>query len=149
MANRPNTVPHPLNNIQTPSIPEQVLQILLEVVPHMPTESQVSFFSMFRDNASSLPFHEAPKAPYPLAHPSLLPDSLHNYVQAKTYGCFSRCFNRFNLSLAFSIYSNPIWHLRRSNKFLQRHREGQTGARALPNDTINLRRTKHGRSESQ
>ena len=103
--------PRAPNNENAQVLPtmEQVLEVLFEVVPYMPVESQISFTSMFRDNTPSPPPDEAPSQH---ARISLLSDSLHNYVQEKTYVYVSRHSYRFNFSSVFSIYSNLIWHFK-------------------------------------
>jgi len=79
-------VPHASRNenIQTSLTLEQVLRILFKVVHHTPTDSQLSFISMFRDNAPSFLSREASKAPSRQAHLSLLPDSFNTYLRRKT-----------------------------------------------------------------
>lgn len=110
MAGHLASVPHTPRdeNIQTPPISREILEILFEVVPHMPTESQESFVSMLRDNDSNPPSHGALKVPPRRPHLSLLPDSLHNYVQEKTYVYDFRHSYVFNLFPVFSIYPNLI-----------------------------------------
>jgi hypothetical protein len=70
-------------NTQTPSSMEQVLEILSGVFPHMTTESQASFISMFHNKTSNLPSHP------PHTKLSSLSDPLYDYLRDKMYVCVS------------------------------------------------------------
>lgn len=67
------------DNAQTALPLEQILEVLFEVVPHMPIDSQISFISMFRGNTLVLPPHEAPKA-----RPPTFSNALRRYLHSKT-----------------------------------------------------------------
>lgn len=90
MAHQPADVPRAPSgkNTTTPSL-EQVLEILSGVIPHMSTDSQASFISMFRDSTTNLPSHKTPKSFSQRTRLPLLPGPLHNYVRGKTYACVS------------------------------------------------------------
>ena len=80
-------VPHtPCNDkALTPLTLEQALEILFDVVPHMPIESQTSFLAMFRGNTSSFSSRKAFRIYTPPLRLPLTPDALRSVVQAKTY----------------------------------------------------------------
>ena len=89
MAHQPVNVPHASCNDEAP-VPlglEQALEIIFNVVPQMPVESQISFLAMSRDSTSNLPYRVAPimhTRPHRLP---LTPDIVRSVVQAKTYVC--------------------------------------------------------------
>lgn len=72
-------------NAQTTLLLEQILEVLFEVVHHMPVDSQISFISMFRGNTLVPPPREAPKPRPPLVHPPTFSNALCRYLHAKTY----------------------------------------------------------------
>lgn len=83
-------VPPNHNTRTTLLTPGQVLEILLEVIPHAPPESQKSFIAMFGTHLPGLHSRGPPKALPLILQPPLLPDSLHSFVRAKTYVRISR-----------------------------------------------------------
>lgn len=71
------------DNAQTALPLGQILEVLFEVVPHMPIDSQVSFITMFRGNTLVPPPQEAPEAPPPFVHPPTFSNALRRYLHSE------------------------------------------------------------------
>jgi hypothetical protein len=87
MAHQMVNLPRALCNDEA-SVPlglEQVLEILFSAVPHMPTESRLSFLAMSRGGTPNLPSREAPIIHTRPPRLPLTPDIIRSVVQAKTY----------------------------------------------------------------
>ena len=86
MAHQLANVPHVLCDDKPPALlsQEQILEILSNLVPHMPRESQASFFAMFRGNTPVLPFREPPTSCTP-PHLTISPDIVRSVVRAEAY----------------------------------------------------------------
>jgi len=86
MAHELVNVPHAPPNDEPPASfnLEQVFELLLGVVPHMPLESQISFLAMSRGNISGLSSLKAPAIRTRPSRLPLAPDVLRSMVQART-----------------------------------------------------------------
>lgn len=86
MTHQSVSVPHVLYDDKTPAplSQEQILEILSNLVPHMPRESQTSFLAMFCGDTLALPFRKSPKIRIP-PHLALSLDVVRSVVRAKAY----------------------------------------------------------------
>ena len=86
MAHQPVNVPHapPNDEPSIPLSPKQVNDIILDLVPHMPLKSQISFLAMSHGDISGLSSFEAPTMRTRPPRLTLVPDILRGVVQAQT-----------------------------------------------------------------
>lgn len=88
MAHQSADAPHVPCDDKTPALlnQEQILEILSDLVPHMPRESQTSLLAMFCGNTPALPFREPPTLRIP-PHLTISLDVVRSVVQAEAYVC--------------------------------------------------------------
>lgn len=86
MAHQPVNVPRVLYDDKKPAplSQEQILEILSNLVPYMPKESQTSFLAMFCGNTLALLFRKSPTTRI-LPHLALSSDVVRSVVRAEAY----------------------------------------------------------------